>query len=64
MGKKIKLSTHPLIQFFTNREKVGERQAGLVFYDKSDLNIAKSKKSEQYIHENSDEHFAPHCESH
>ena len=43
---------------------MGERQAGLVFYDKSDLNIAKSKKSEQYIHENSDEHFARHYESH
>ena len=43
---------------------MGERHAGLVFYDNSDFNIAKSKKSEQYIHENFDEHFARHCESH
>lgn len=43
---------------------MGERHAGLVFYDNSDFNIAKSKKSEQYIHENFDEHFARRCESH
>ena len=38
-----------MILFFTNREKVSEHHEGLVFYDNSDLNIAKSKKSEQYI---------------
>ena len=53
-----------MILFFTNREKVGERHKGLVFYDNSDLHIARSKKSEQYIHEHLDEHFARHFESH
>ena len=60
-----------MILFFTNREKVDERHEGLVFFDNSDLNIAKSKKSEQYIHDNVetficrfDEHFVRHCESH
>ena len=43
---------------------MGERHEGLVFYDNSDLHIARSKKSEQYIHEHFDEHFARHFESH